>query len=151
MAGERFKIEGLKELDEALKELPRATGKNVLRRALIQAGLPIQNLAFARAPRKTGRLQTSLTTGTKLSRRQRSLHRPVSSMEVFVGPAALVQAITEEFGTAYHPPKPFFRPAWDEGKDKSMRSIRDNLAHEIEKARARMARKAARIIAKAKT
>lgn len=145
---ERFKVEGLKELEEALRELPKATGKNVLRRALLKAGEPIASSAAALAPRLRGKLQMSIGTGTKLSRRQKRLHRPESTVEVFVGAGALVQAITQEFGTVNHPAKPFMRPAWDGNKTKALDTIRDDLAEEIEKARQRLARKAARIAAK---
>lgn len=145
-----FRVEGLKELDEALKELPKATGKNVLRRMLFKAGAPIANAAAAAAPRLRGKLQTSIGAGTKLSKRQKQMHRPESSVEIFVGAGALVQAITQEFGTRNHPPKPFMRPAWDAHHRASLTSMRDDLAEEIEKARARLARKAARIAAQIK-
>ncbi len=145
-----FKIEGLKELDEALKELPKATGKNVLKRVLLKAGQPIADAAAARAPRLKGKLQMSIGTGTKLSRRQKKLHKPESTVEVFVGAGALVQAITQEFGTVNHPAQPFMRPAWDGGQTGALTSLRDDLAEEIEKARVRLVRKAARIAAKNK-
>lgn len=145
---ETFRIEGLRELEEALKELPKATGKNALRRALLKAGTPIANSARARAPRLKGALQMSIGTGTKLSRRQAKLHKKESMVEVFVGAGALVQAITQEFGTAKHPAQAFMRPAWDQGRMGALATIRDDLATEIEKARQRLARKAARIAAK---
>lgn len=148
MARQVFKIEGLRELENALKELPKATGRHVLRRTLLKAGQPIAASAASRAPRLRGSLQMSITTGTKLSRRQRSLHKKQSQVEVFVGAGALVQAITQEFGTRNHPPQPFMRPAWDTGQARALASIRDDLAAEIEKARQRLARKAARVSAK---
>lgn len=147
---EKFRVEGLSELEEALKELPKATGKNVLRRVLLKAGQPIADAAAARAPRFKGKLQMSIGTGTKLSRRQKKMHVAESTVEVFVGAGALVQAITQEFGTVNHPAQPFMRPAWDGGKNNAFASLRDDLEAEIEKARARLARKAARIAAKIK-
>ena len=40
-----MKIEGLQELEAALKELPKATGKNCIRRAIVQAAQPIVDTA----------------------------------------------------------------------------------------------------------
>lgn len=145
---ERFKIEGLRELEQALAELPKATGKNVLKRALLKAGAPIASMAASLAPFLRGKLRQSFGTGTKLSRRQRREHKQESTVEVFAGPGALVQAITQEFGTRNHRPQPFMRPAWDANKRQALESVKDELAEEIEKTRQRAARKAQREIAK---
>lgn len=147
MATQRFRVEGLRDLEEALAEFPKATGKAVLRRALMKAGQPIADSAAARAPRLRGKLQMSIGTGTKLSRRQKSQHQPQSTVEIFVGAGALVQAITQEFGTRNHPPKAFMRPAWDENRMAALNSIKDELADEIMKTARRRAQKAARDIA----
>ncbi len=150
MAKQTFKIEGLKELEEALKELPKATSRNVLIRALRRAAAPMAEDMMSRAPFLRGQLQRSITTGTKLSRRQRSQHQKVSAVEIFVGAGALVQAITQEFGTVNHAAKPFARPAWDSNVRGAVNIIRDDVAEEIEKARQRLARKAERLAAKIK-
>lgn len=60
MATEKVKVEGLKELEAALKELPKATGRNVIRRALTTAALPVAELARANAPFKEGVLRRSI-------------------------------------------------------------------------------------------
>jgi HK97 gp10 family phage protein len=143
-----FRIDGLSELKEALEELPKATGTNVLKRALIKAGEPIRDEAQRLAPRAVGTLQASMIVSSKLSRRQKSEHKKESKVEFFVGPAPLVQAITQEFGTVDHPPQAFMRPAWDGNKRAGLESIKDTLAAEIEKARQRLARKTARLLAK---
>jgi hypothetical protein len=49
-----FNVEGLKELQHALQELPKATGKNVLQRTLMKAAKPIEAAAQARVPVATG-------------------------------------------------------------------------------------------------
>jgi HK97 gp10 family phage protein len=49
-----MKVEGLKELEAAIKELPKATGRNVIRRALTEAAQPIVNAARANAPAQPG-------------------------------------------------------------------------------------------------
>jgi HK97 gp10 family phage protein len=144
----KFKIEGLRECEAALRELPKATGKNALRRALMAAGQPILDEAEQRAPELTGALKRSHAAGTRLTRRQRQQHKAESTVEIFVGPGGLVQAITQEFGTVKAPAQPFMRPAWDGNKLRALGMIRQSLADEIEKARARLARKAARLLAR---
>ncbi len=140
-----FKIEGLSEVAEGLNELSKATGTNVLKRALKAAADPISSAAKQKAPRFSGHLQQSVKPSDKLSRRQKSLYHKESEVEIFVGPAALVQAITQEFGTVTNHPQPFMRPAWQENKHAALDSIKDILAEEIEKARVRIARKTARL------
>lgn len=142
------KVEGLSDLLDGLEELPKATSTNVLKRALMNAADPILETAKSLAPRLSGALEKSIAVGSKLSRRQKSLHTKQTKVEVFVGPAALVQAITQEFGTVNQPPQSFMRPAWAQNKRKVLESIRDEIADEIEKARARIARKTARLLAK---
>ena len=74
MARGTFRIEGLKELDKALAELPKSVAKNVLVRVLTEQGQPIKDEGQRLAPRLTGRLAESYTISTKLSRRQKSLN-----------------------------------------------------------------------------
>jgi HK97 gp10 family phage protein len=147
MARQTFRIEGLRELEEALGELSKATGKNILKRVLTKAGEPIAEDAAANARRLTGKFERSFGVSQKLSRRQKSQHVKQSGVEVFAGPGALVQAITEEFGTSSQAPHPTLRPAWDANKKAALDGIKDDLAEEIEKARARAARKAAKQLA----
>lgn len=142
MMVDRIRVEGLKELNEALQEFSKATERNIVRRALLKAGEPIMHAAASRAPRLRGSLQASVTEGTKLSRRQKALNRQVSGVEVFVGPGALVQAITQEFGTVNHPPQPFMRPAWDENSRRALDVFKLAMTVEIDKAAKRAAKKA---------
>lgn len=148
MAKVTFKLEGLSELQEALQELPKATGKNVLKRELIKAGQSIADEAQSNARRLSGKFQRSFGVSDRLHPKQRSQHKKESSVEVFAGPGQLVQAITEEFGTAHSAAHPTMRPAWDAHKRTALDSIAKDLADEIEKARARLARKAERAAAK---
>lgn len=147
MAKVTFKIEGVSELQEALQELPKATGKNVPKR-LIKRGQLIADDAQSKARVLSGKFQRSFGVSDKLSKRQRSQNKKESEVEVFAGPGDLVQAITEEFGTAHSAPHPTMRPAWDAHKRSTLNSIAKDLAEEIEKARARLARKAEREAAK---
>lgn len=150
MARQVMRVEGLSDLLEGLQELPKATGKNVLKRFLTEVGEPIADDAANNARRLTGTLQRSFGVSDKLSRRTKQQHKKESAVEVFAGPGALVQAITEEFGTSRQSPNPTMRPAWDANKQGALNGMAEKLAKEIEKARARIARKAARQLAKIK-
>lgn len=138
------RVEGLRELERALAQLPKATGKNVLKRTLMKAGQPIEVAAEAQAPELRGHLKRSISTSTKLTKRQKSQHRKQSTVEVFVGAGGLPQAHLQEFGTVDHPPQPFLRPAWDANKMRALESIKGDLWAEIKKAAERLARKAAK-------
>ena len=147
------RVGGLKELEAALKELPRSTGKAALRRALKKAAQPVADSAASKAPVDEGALRESIGVGTKLTRRQRGVHRKMfksdkASVEMFVGAGGLPQAITQEFGTVDHSPQPFMRAAWDAEKSGVLESIKDDLWAEIEKAAQRHARKMARLARK---
>lgn len=149
MAKTTVHVEGLKELDAALAELPKATAKNVMRRALRKAAQPIADQAQSMAPVQTGALQISIGVGTKLTRRQSRLHRKMfkddkASVEMFVGAGGLAQATQQEFGNENHGPQAFMRPAWDGNKERTLEIIKTDLGDEIMKAAKRLARKAAR-------
>lgn len=147
------KIEGLRALDEALGELPKATARNVAVRALKKAGEPVAADYEANVRRRTGTLAKSAGVSTKLSRRQKAQHRRATRddkafAEVFAGPGALTQAITEEFGTVDQAPQGNLREAWDRNQNGVLASIKRELSGEIDKAAKRLARKAARLAAK---
>lgn len=149
----KVRIEGLREVERALAELPKATGKNVLRRVLKARAQPIANAARSMAPDDpaTGGddLHTSIGVSTVLSKRQKGQHKKMfrndkAAVEMFVGAGALPQAHLQEFGTVNHGPQPFLRPAWDAGKTAVLDGIKDDLWIEIDKAAARLAKKQAK-------
>lgn len=146
----KFRVEGLKELQEALAELPKATSRNVLLRTLKGEGQAIADAGEANAPIRSGKLADSYTVGTKLSTRQKKQHRKESSVEVFVGPTPHPKSVQTEFGNAHQSAHPHLRPAWDANWRGVLDGIKARLSEEIEKARARLARKAAREAAKMK-
>lgn len=142
----KVKIEGLRELEAALADLPRGTGKNVLRRVLKKAAAPIESTAEALAPHLTGTLERNINMGTRLTRRQAQMVRKAdskSSAEIHVGTADPA-GIQTEFGNANQNAEPWLRPAWDQNKEGALNTIANDLGGEIEKAAARLARKAAR-------
>lgn len=176
MPSQKVKIEGLKELEEALKELPKATGKNVIRRALSNAADPFVNQAKALAPVRKGHLQRGITksrvvltkgdagkkafaeamaSGASRKEAGAAAHAAnaeaggdVTSGVIVIGPGRHPQAIFQEFGTAHHAPRPYMRPAWEENKMPAIENIREELWSEIKKAADRIARKAARNLVK---
>lgn len=143
-----FKLEGLAELDVALKELPKATARNVLLRVGKKNMQPVADAGEAMAPVRTGWLAESYQVSTQISRRQRAQARRESSVEVYVGPGASARSIQTEFGNAHQAPQPHLRPAWDGSVGLVLENVTKDLAEEIEKARKRLARKAEREAAK---
>lgn len=141
----RIRVEGLRELDRALTELPRATARNVLKRAGIRALTPVAEEAARLAPELFGDLKDSVAASDRRPRR----HRKSSDVEVFAGPGPNPQAHLQEFGTQHHGAQPFMRPAWDMKKREALDSVKDDLADEIGLAAARIARKNARRIRQA--
>jgi HK97 gp10 family phage protein len=139
-----FRVDGLRDLDQALMQLSKATAKNVVDRTLMKAAEPLEKTAQQLAPKRTGKLADSLTVGRRLSNRQRARHRRGSEVEVFVGADALPHAHLQEFGTIDMPASPFMRPAWEQHKHEILGSISELLGHEIDLAAMRAARKAAR-------
>lgn len=161
MAKVSVKIEGLKELQEALAELPKATGRNTLKRALIKALQPMEASAEANAPTLTGDLRAGISVGTKLSKKQMSVHRsefgdkpvrtpegfrstPQTEVFVFMGPKGSSKSIVQEFGSSSQSPQPYMRPAWDGGAMGALDSIKADLWDEIKKSADRLARKSAK-------
>lgn len=144
------KIEGLKDLDRALGELPKAAGKAVLRRVARKALEPFDKAWRAKAPHLTGQLEESGGIGTKLTKRQARLNRKrddKSSIEIFSGPNNPA-AVPQEFGTFDQSAQPFMRPAWAETQDETLAIVKTELGTEITKTADRIARKAARLAAK---
>ncbi|MCB1476649.1 MAG: HK97 gp10 family phage protein [Rhodobiaceae bacterium] len=143
-----MKLEGFRELDKALGELPKATGKNVLRKVGRKALEPMRADAEAKAPELTGHLKASVKIGTKLTSRQARQHRRMfkndkASVELFMGPNDPA-AIPQEFGWENGKAQPFMRPAWDAGKNDLLDNIKRELGDEIDKAAKRLAKKQAK-------
>ncbi|WP_404861861.1 HK97-gp10 family putative phage morphogenesis protein [Georhizobium sp. MAB10] len=146
---ERVRVDGLRELEQAMMELSRATSRNVARKALMKGAEPILESAQAAAPvGPTGNLKASYGIGTKLTRRQQKLHKKESPVEVFVGPNDPA-AVQTEFGNAHQAAQPHLRPAWDSRQKQTLEIIKTELGTEIDKAAKRAARKTARLARRA--
>lgn len=172
MPNERVYVEGLRELEAALKELPKATGKNTIRRALTTAAQPFVDQAKATAPVRSGALKRSIVMSrVKFSAGDagkrafaEELAKGASRKEageaareanagssdnatsgiIVIGPGRHPQAIFQEFGTAHNAPQAYMRPTWEENKIPAIEMIREALWSEIKKAADRIAKKDAR-------
>jgi hypothetical protein len=143
-------VSGFAALEKELDRLSKAAGKGVLRRGLKVAATPIATVANSLAPKgPTGEYAKSFKYGTKLNKRQASLHRKMfrddrSSVEGFVGsddPAAVQQ----EFGNRNHEPQPALRPAWDQEAKPTLDRLGKALWIDLEKTVKRADRKAAKL------
>ncbi len=164
-------VEGLKELEAALKELPKATGKNVIRRALNKAVQPMADEAEAKI--RVKRVQDPIAvskikfSGGEAGKRAFAEALASGATRQEAGQAAraanaesdddpkitsgvLIMGPTKrafygfEYGTVRQAPQPFMRPAWDDNKDGAVDIIAEQLKIEIDKAVARIAKKALR-------
>lgn len=155
----KVKVEGLRDCERALAELPKATGKNALRRVAKGALGPMQGHAAAIAPREFGDLAMSIQVSEKRTPRakKRPARRkvggrwksdPSTGIEMAMGPTrgkgVLNYASFQEFGTVEMAANPYMRPAWDSGAMKALDYIKDELRAQIDKAAARLAKKRAK-------
>lgn len=149
-----FKIEGLRDLEEAFKQLENVNQRKAsARRAMKKAAQPIADEAQRLAPREFGTLGESIKVGTVLSKRQRGQHRKMfrddrAAVEMFVGAGPLSSAHNQEFGNEKMQPQPFMRPALDNNAERYFGTIKDELWADLKKTVARAERKAARLAAK---
>jgi HK97 gp10 family phage protein len=137
----KVRVEGLREVEQALSELKTATARSVGLKALRAGGEILARAARGLAPKDEMHLSESIDVGTKLTKRQAGLHVKESDLEVFVGPNDPA-AIQQEFGNFKDAPQPFLRPAWDETKDQVLQRIADELMVGVDQAVAKARAKA---------
>jgi HK97 gp10 family phage protein len=142
------KLTGFRDLEKALSELPKSTGKAVLRRVGKKALEPMQAKAKALSPKDTGLLRWSIVISQKRTRRVPKTRGPISGIQMAMGPSAgegvLNYAALDEFGTVHAEPHPYMRPAWDSEAEGALNSIKADLGTEIDKSAKRLARKRAK-------
>lgn len=185
MARTVVKVEGFKDLERRLEELPKNIGRGAARRAVKKAGDDMADAQRALAPvddgdyrdsirakvstknldglaeygesRQKGGSSADAVAALRAARREAKAagtqkgHR----ISVNVGPTSpLAHLIEFGSGPRHHktsgkstgvmPATPVVRPAFDNEVDQAVLTIRQGLAEEIEKATARIAKKAAR-------
>ncbi len=142
-------LSGFKELERALAQLPKATGKNVLRRIAKGALEPMADSAAAKAPRDEGKLAFSISVGEKRTRRVRTGFNKKNGIEMAMGPGNTLPGVLQyasfvEFGTIDTPAQPYMRPAFNAGAHAALDFIKANLGSEIQKSARKLAVKRAK-------
>jgi HK97 gp10 family phage protein len=141
-------LEGFRELQRALAELPKSTGRNVLRRVAKGALEPMAVKARSMAPVDEGNLRDAIMVSEKRTKRVTRVNRfdRNTGVEMAMGPVSgkgiLNYATFAEFGTIDTRARPFMRPSWYGGKNEALEYIKSNLGNEINKAAKRLAKKA---------
>jgi hypothetical protein len=136
-----FKLDGDKDLERALGELPKAIARNALQRTLKRRAEPVREAWQSRAPVLTGHYEHSIIVGpsSKLTSRQkkdaRKEGRFFAEMHIGTSDPAGQQL---EFGNFRMAANPTGRPAWDATKDGVLIGIGKDMGDEIEKSRARL-------------
>jgi len=159
-----LKLTGIDNIQDMLAELPKATNKNVVRRAMMDAAEPMAEHAADLAPVLGGDLSEGITVTTQIVKSQADDTRRPGKDEVraFVGAnyrpgtdGYAPHAHLVEFGTGERqhksgksvgqmPAQPFMRPAFDGGKDTFISRFSTALLEQVNKAVARFRRKKAR-------
>ena len=153
----KFELHGLKELMDAMEQLPTMSmKKGVVRNALKKAALPVKEAAQANAqslPMRAAKLAESIKIGTSVKKSQRG-RVDRSRVTVYVGSSHPLAHLFE-FGTAerftktgaargYIPPMPFLRQAWDSNKKIALDRIGEELWKALEKSAKLLSKKAAK-------
>lgn len=146
----RVKVAGFRGVEQALAQLPKATGKNVLRRVGRPPMEEMANVAAQKAPERTGRLAFSISVGEKRTRRAQTGFKSSSGVQLAMGPAGgfggtLEYATFDEFGTVDTPAFGFMRFAWDAKAQTTLDYLEQNLWSVVSKAAEKHANKRARV------
>lgn len=143
------KIEGLKDINKVLGELPKGLGKSTLIRFGKKRLEPMRDAAKARAPKKTHELENSIMVGTRQGRagntkKARGVDR--AAVEIFMGPSedGYPQAVPEEFGSPNNSPNGYMRGAWDEHNGALLTDIQADLSTAVDQTAKRFAKRQAR-------
>lgn len=146
-----FSISGFRELERALaEELPKATAKSVLRRTAVKSMERVRTGMEDRAPKDKRKLAGGMKTqnakaeripGTKRYKKQNGVSVNTGPT---TGPAEGGNPAWQEFGTEKMPAHPYARPTADAEGENVIQEVKGELTRQIEAAKKRIARKAAR-------
>jgi HK97 gp10 family phage protein len=141
---------GGRELEAALADLgKRTTAKRTAERALKKAAQPIRDKWQQLVPVGDGDLKRSIKIGKAVKGVQRQLRGSVAA--IFVGidetedKRLRIYGPVQEFGNESNPAQPAGRPAFEATKHEALDRLADDLWAEIEKTKARAAKKAAKL------
>lgn len=131
---DEIKIEGLKELDNRLKNLPFKVQKKVLNAAVRSGATIIKKEAKQRVPVRSGFLKKNILVRKK---KKQPIDKPI--YQVGCSNKAWYGRIIE-FGSRMVAARPWLRPAFDVSKQKVLDQIRKKLKIGIEREAAKLAR-----------
>jgi HK97 gp10 family phage protein len=148
------RIDGLAELNKALSDLPAKIEGNIMRGALTAGLRKMQAVAKANVPTKSGDLRNSI----KVRADRRALRRGQVKVSLTAGDKKAYYANMVEYGTAQHfikprsakslffaglarevvdhpgsRPKPFMRPALDQGENEAILTVREYIKKRLAK------------------
>lgn len=161
-SGPKMELTGARELEAALRELPKRIGKAAIRRALKKVAQPIEADAKQRAAQiKHGLGERGVSISTRVSRRQKRGRRvDKNTVHLFIGAHSARRGLAHiiEFGTGprHHksgkstgrmPAQPFMRPAWEAHKHQLLPALGRELWTEVDKAAQRLAKRRAKAAA----
>jgi HK97 gp10 family phage protein len=140
MAEATLKVDGLRELQDKLRNLAPNIARNGLRAAVAAGAALIRNEARQKAPKDTGEMARDIMIKRE---RDSTTYRALYSVFVRTGKKSRLGGKGRnvakdsyywrfvEFGTAKMAAKPFMRPAFESQKEKAVDAIRDKLAARI--------------------
>jgi HK97 gp10 family phage protein len=154
--GVTIKLEGIGEVDKALKALEEEFGDKMARSkvlipAMREALKPVLEQARANAPKDSGDLTKSLIVEARRPTRRDKRSKYVTQTDTVIaavttasgkklakmGIKSDARAIAQEFGTARHPAQPYLRPALEANAQSTVTKLGEILARRIAQFRAK--------------
>lgn len=125
-------LEGMKELNKALKQLPDKLQERAIKNAMADGARAIRDEAKRRAPVDDGDLRDSIVVSrtVQVKGRRQSVK---GGVVIGIKGAPRFYAHIAEFGTSRQTAQPFLRPAFDAKQEEALKRIGPKLGKEIEK------------------
>lgn len=134
------KFEGGKQIDAAMTQFKPAKRRSIGRKALDEGGQILARAMRDGVAVDSGGTKESIDVSGTLAKSPRAAHKKVAEQERYVGPDSRPAAVQTEFGNENHAAQPYARPAFDQTKDRVVKTIGDWLWLGIEKATKAMGR-----------
>lgn len=150
--GVSIKLEGIGEVDKALKALEMEFGDKMARSKVLvpavrEALKPVLTQAKANAPKDSGDLEKSLIIEARRPTRRDRRSKYVTQTDTVIaavttasgkklakmGIKSDARAIAQEFGTAHNPAQPYLRTALESNAQTTVNNLAGILARRIEK------------------
>lgn len=154
--GVTIKLEGIGEVDKALKALEDEFGDKLARSKVLipavrEALKPVLTQAKANAPKDSGDLEKSLIVEARRPNRRDRRSKYVTQTDTVIaavttasgkklakmGIKSDARAIAQEFGTANHPAQPYLRTALESNAQSTVTRLGEILARRIEQFRSK--------------